>query len=67
MDHLPQRRRKWRGDRAPSRSLTVSVAASGVSNGKPPPNFTQGHTLKGTVQDVPNGKLVTREFILRSD
>jgi len=65
MDHLPQRGRKWRGGRAPSRSLTVSVAASGVSNGKQPPNFAQGHTIKATIQDTPNGEWVTREFILR--
>jgi len=67
MDHLPQRRRKWRGYRAPSRSLTVSVAGSGASNGKQPPNFAQGHTIKATVQDAPNGKLVTREPTLRSN
>lgn len=54
-DHVPQRRRKWICGRAPSRSLTVSAAASGVLNGKPPPNFVHGQTIKATIQDVPNG------------
>jgi hypothetical protein len=67
MDHLPQRRRKCIRGCAPSRSLTVSVAASGVLNGKPPPNFVHGHTIKATIQDAPNGKLVTRKPILCSD
>jgi hypothetical protein len=67
MDHLPQRRRKWTSGRAPSRSLTVSAAASGVLNGKPPPNFVHGHTIKATIHDAPNGMLVIWEFILRRD
>lgn len=67
MDHLPQRRGKSVGGRAPSRSLMASVAASGALNGKPPPNFVQGHTIKTTIQDVPNGMLVTRGLIFRRD
>jgi len=67
MNHLPQRRRKWTCGCAPSRSLTVSVAASGVLNGKPPPNFVHGHTIKATIQDAPNGMSVTKEFTFRSD
>jgi len=67
MDHLPQRRRKWMRGCAPSRSLTVSVAVSGVLNGKPPPNFVHGHTIKATIQDAPNGMLVTMGFIIRRD
>ena len=67
VDHPPQRRRKWIYGCAPSRSLTVSVAASGALNGKPPPNFVHSHTIKATIQDTPNGMLVTMEFILRRD
>lgn len=49
----------------PIRNFTVSLAASGVLNGKPPPNFVHGHTIKATIQDLPNGMLVTMVFILR--
>lgn len=65
-DHIPQRRRKWIRGCAPSWSLTVSAVASGVLNGKPPPNFVHGQTIKATIQDVPNGTLVNRKFILPS-
>jgi hypothetical protein len=53
--------------RVPSWVLIISVAVSGVLNGKPPPNFVHGHTIKATIQDTSNGVLVTREIILRSD
>lgn len=52
---------------APSRRLTASVAASGMLNGKPPPNFVHGHTIKATIQDAPNGVLVTKEFSTVTD
>lgn len=66
-EYLPQRRRKCTCGYDPSRSFTVSIAASGVLNGKPPPNFVHGHTIKATIQDGPNGTLVTMEFIPRHD
>lgn len=62
-EYLPQRRRKCACGYDPSRSFTVSIPASGVLNGKPPPNFVHGHTIKATIQDAPNGMLVTMEFI----
>lgn len=66
-DYIPRRRRKWIRGYVPSRTLTASIAASGVLNGKPPPNFVHGHTIKATIQDAPNGMLVTTDFILRCD
>ena len=58
-EYLPRSRRKCACGYDPSRSFTVSIAASGALNGKPPPNFVHGHTIKATIQDVSKGMLVT--------
>lgn len=64
-DHLPRRGCKWICGCVPSWRLIVSVAASGLLDGGPPSSSAYGHTIGATIQDTPNGMLITIEFILR--